>query len=337
MKTKQNISILLTIIFCSIILFGQKTTPKTQPNEPVLIPLTEEEKKIDVKDLLVNQPSYTATQNFFFSEGFGGFSASEKIASKGNFYRIDTGMVIVVSEIGKPDIRIYRNKTFEREVWNSKVFITPSVGLNPKDLLSFDDISFSALGSIEIDGHKCLKIEAKSKSISPKVFLYAAKDLKNLIIAAQVLAEKQGSVQRLVNISFDVPDSLFQIPSGYRELPKHKWTKVDTAKVYKNDKLLSGAIIFRHDDFIFLHIEEFEDYLIDLKNKKSGISFQGLLVASNGRYIWKTEENEAISSGDLVVNKNDCKKCPAIVVGSNFVTFPNSMYDYSKIIYKLTW
>jgi len=43
--------------------------------------------------------------------------------------------------------------------------------------------------------------------------LYAARDLKNLVIVAQIVEPKRSTLQRLGNISLDVPDSLVQIPA----------------------------------------------------------------------------------------------------------------------------
>lgn len=316
----------LTVIFLSISVVGQKNSPTDQPKEPIVTPLTEEERKIDIKNLIANQPDHIATENFFFSEGFGGFSISRKVASRGNRYLIDTGVVTVISEPNKTDIRINRDETFEREVGVRTVFVTPSKGLgDPKDLLNFEDVHFNALGTIDIDGHKCIKIEVTSKSFDEKVFLYAAEDLRNLIIAAQVLGQRQGSVQRLVNISFDVPATLFEIPANYKELPKFNWKKITDAKVSYKGKPVKDALVFRHDEYVFIHVTEFEDFFIDLKKKVADtVVFQGLLVAKDGAYIWRTKESEAISVGELSnIIKPQCDSCVPIRTEGKSVIIPD--------------
>jgi hypothetical protein len=79
-----------------------------------------------------------------------------------------------------------------------------------------DGVSFTALGTRVINGHKCLKIEATRKDKPEKFYFYAALDLKNLVIVAQIVEPTRTTVQHLSNISLDVPDSLVQIPSDYK-------------------------------------------------------------------------------------------------------------------------
>ncbi len=334
-------NIVFTILFITVLgsnlSLGQKTD-SSKREEPKLIALTLEEQKLDIKNVLANQPSYIATEGFFFDEGFGGFSTSRQIAGKNNRNRIDTGFVTVISEPNKPDIRLYKNKTYEIETGVRKVFVTPSAGINPVDLLSFDDITFNALGAIVIDGHKCLKIEAKSNSFSPKVFLYVAEDLKNLVMATQIISERQSSIQKLVKISFDVTDDFFNIPADYKELSKYKWDKVKTANVYYKGNLVKNALVFRHENYLFIHVAEFEHFYIDLNKKIADtVVFQGLLVANNGAYIWRTNENEAISVGELEDNiKAECDSCVKIKDDKNSLDIPNPK-NTAKTLVKITW
>ena len=292
-KMRLSYRICWIILIFSTVVFGQK--PNTKEQEPVLVPLTAEEAKIDVKSLVANQPDYMATENFFFSEGFGGFSASQKVAKKGNQYRIDTGVVVAISELNKPTINVNNNKTYEESVGLHKPFVTPSKSLNPTDLLGFEDITFSALGTITLDRNKLLKIQAGSKHFEEKVFLYADLGRKNLITIVQVLGLRQGSIERLVDISFDVPVGLFNI-SGYRVLPKFEWTRVKSAKVIFKGTLAKDAVVFRHEQYIFVHPAEFEDFLVDLKNGIGAtVVFEGLLQDKDGSYIWRSNADEAIS------------------------------------------
>src|ERR1041385_3011447 len=56
--------------------------------------------------LPINQP-LLLIKVFFYGEGSGGFSASERIARKGNKYRWDNGRIIVLGEPGKSATRLY--------------------------------------------------------------------------------------------------------------------------------------------------------------------------------------------------------------------------------------
>ena len=334
---------LIGFVFCLVFglgivsVFGQITKPNEQPKEPELIPLTTEESKIDLKNLLASQPDYAAKQNFFFSEGFGGFGASNKIAKKGNKYRTDTGFVVVISELNKPTLRLNSDKTYEESVGVRKPYVTPSSPLNPTDLLGFGDISLSALGTVTVDGNKLLKIQAKSKEFKEDVFLYVDFSRKSLITIIQVLGLRQGSIGRLQDISFDVPNELFDL-SDYRAVPKFMWKRVKTAKVVYKGKLVSDAQVFRYDDFIFVHVEEFEDMLINLKTSTAlTVVFQGELVSKDGSYIWRTDEDEAISIGEPgLYFKNPCKDCVKIRSDLNSTTIPDPEHK-SRTLLKLNW
>jgi hypothetical protein len=96
-----------------------------------------------------------------------------------------------------------------------------------------------------LGNHKCIKIEAVRKDKPEKIYLYAARDLKNLIIVAQVLNPPRGFVQTLSNISLEVPDSLVAIPPDYKPIEHDRWTKVETAKVIYNGKPSKDYGVFR--------------------------------------------------------------------------------------------
>lgn len=323
-------------LFCSFFVYGQNDK-QNKPDEPVLIPLTNDEKKINPKDIISNQPDFTATEVYFSAREISGFSASSKVARKGNKYRTDTGFVVVITEPKKSTLRLNQDKTYEESVGVRKPYVSPTSPLNPTDLLGFEDISFSALGTIDVNKNKLLKIQAKSKEFDEEVFLYADLSKKNLITIIQVLSPRRSSIQRLEEISFEVSDKLFDI-SDYKSLPKYKWNKVKTAKVFYDGALFAEGIVFRYDKYLFIYAGEFNTFLVDLEKKTSGVSFRGLLVAKDGSYIWRTNEDEATSSGGLDgYTKSDCKKCPKVEVSSNYVILPDPMYDYNKILVKVTW
>lgn len=334
---KNNKKLLLALcftLFCSFFIYGQDK----KSSEPVLSPLTEDEKKLDPKDILLNQPDFTAVEIYFSAREISGFSASRKVARKGNKYRVDTGFAVIISEPKKPDLRLNSNKTYEETVGIRKAYISATVPLNPTDLLEFADISFSALGTIEVDKNKLLKIQAKSKEFDQEVFLYADLGRKNLITVVQILSPQRSSIQRLQEISFEVPAALFDL-SSYRALPKFKWNKIKTAKVFYEGKLMNDALVFRHEDYIFVHVAEFTHMLIDLKNKVAEtVVYQGLIVAAkSGFHVWTTDEDEAISVGDVAdyFDPND-EYFVKIQVESNSLMIPDPNKK-SKILVKITW
>lgn len=327
----------LITLFCFVSASAQDTKPPEKANEPVLIPLTEEEKKLVPKDIIANQPDFTAAEAYFSARSVSGFSAASKVARKGKKYRVDTGFVVVITELNKPALRLNQNKTYEETVGTLKPFISATAPLNPTNLLGFADIAFTALGTVEVDGDKLLKIQAKSKEFEPEVFLYANLSKKNLITIIQILSPARSSIQRLHEISFEVPDELFDL-SSYKSLPKYNWNKVKTAKVFFRGKLIEDALVFRHEDYIFIHVAEFDHFFVDLKKKIADtVVFQGLLVAKSGAYIWKTRDDEAISVGELdAVIEKDCEDCVKIQTGADFLTIPDPE-NKSQILVRVTW
>lgn len=297
MNVRGFLLITLLSIF-SLSTFAQ-TNPNEKSKEPVLVDLTENEKKINPRFLVENQPDFTAVESYFSAREISGFSASSKVARFGKKYRIDTGFAVVFTEAKKPTLRIVQDKTIEESIGEYRPFVSPTKPLNPTDLLEFDDVSFVSLGSIEVDGKRFLKIQAKSKEFSPEVFLYADLGQKNLISIIQIQSPQRSSIQRLEEVSFDVPKALFDL-TGYQTLPKFQWNRVKTAKVFHLGREIPEALVYRHKSYVFVHVARFEIFLVDLTRKMADIVvFQGLLVAKDGRYIWTTTSDEAWSVGEL--------------------------------------
>lgn len=151
--------------------------PVAQENEPPLVPLTEEARKLDLVEILTNQPDFRAEESFFDFEGHGGFSAKRIVARKGQRQLIDTGFVKLLTEPGK-EIRLNdASKTYEELPVRDELTLANGRPLDVHRLARQDGVRFTALGSQIIDGYKCLKIEAKLDGQPTQVFLYAAADL----------------------------------------------------------------------------------------------------------------------------------------------------------------
>lgn len=331
------VDIFLLTIFSLSFAYGQNTGQPTNSNEPVVVPLTDEEKKLNPKSIVENQPDFTAVQEYFSARDISGFSGANKVARKGNKYRTDTGYVVVISELNKSSIRLNTDKTYEEVVGIRKPLVSATIPLIPTDLLGFSDISFAALGTIQIDNNKLLKIQAKSKEFDQEIFLYADLSKKNLFTIIQILSPKRSSIQRLNNISFEVADTLFDI-SSYRPLPKYQWNKIETATVFFRKDLTKEALVFRHKNYIFIHIAEFDHFFIDLDKKIADtVVFQGLLVAKDGSYIWRTNEKEAISVGEPSnIIKKDCDSCVKIKSDSSSIILLDPD-NKAKVLLKIKW
>jgi len=265
-RSSHKMKTLLIISALWLILIGSANAqvpnakrPEAQ-DEPPLVPLTDSERALDFRGIVANQPDFVADEVFFYGEGFGGFSAKRHVARKGNRYFVDTGYVKVITEPGK-EIRLNdRNKTFEETPIGSEFVLGSGQPIDQTLLPLQKGATFVGLATQTIDGHKCLKIEAKVPDQKAQVFLYAAEDLKYLIIAAQVLNPPRSSIQRLQNISLDVPAVLVEIPQDYRPQPKHKWSRVDSAIVTYDGKPGKHSSVFRSDNGNELFVTLYEPH-----------------------------------------------------------------------------
>jgi hypothetical protein len=100
------------------------------------------------------------------------------------------------------------------------------------NLVSFDIEAFlknasTELGKIKaenvgteiLDGRKANKIRITFEGETEEMFFYFAKDMRNLFLKMDSGTIKQiRGTYTVSNISFDVPDSIFQVPLGYKKV-----------------------------------------------------------------------------------------------------------------------
>src|SRR6185369_725779 len=160
---------------------------KNAKDEEVLTPLTDEERALDPRAVILNQPDFVADLTFFVGEGFGGHGGAERLARKGNRYREESQVWLFIGEHGKPSARVFPDgkeyDAFESERGGS----ADKTPFDPRALAKESDVTFTALGTRVIDGHNCLKIEAVRNGKPEKFYFYAARDLKNLVIVMQLV------------------------------------------------------------------------------------------------------------------------------------------------------
>jgi hypothetical protein len=84
----------------------QARAEKKKKDEEVLTPLTDEERALDPRNIVANQPDFVADLTFFYGEGFGGMSGGEHIARKGKRYREESQFWLFIGEEGKPAARV---------------------------------------------------------------------------------------------------------------------------------------------------------------------------------------------------------------------------------------
>ena len=318
---------------------------KEAKDKEVLTPLTEEEKSLNPHDVILNQPDFVADLNFFVGEGFGGFGGAERLARKGNRYREESQYWIFIGELGKPSARVFPQAKAYDDFESARGGSADSTPINPQALALENDVTFTALGTRVIDGHNCLKIEAARKGKPEKFYFYAARDLKNLVIVAQIVEPKRSTLQRLGNISLDVPDTLVQIPTDYKPIEHDRWVKLETAKLSYGGKASKDFVVFRAPGGeLFVRVNDAPypwDYLVRPKEATVEIAFQGLLVTRAGEYIWQTKESEAYSQTSYRVPRPpsewEKEEDRRVIVKPNSVTFRSTDYKKDKAMIEVRW
>lgn len=270
--------------------------------EEMLSPLTDEERALNIRELIANQPDFGADLEFFVAEHKigGAYGFAYRVVRKGKRFREESQFWIFVGEIGKRTARLFPPSKSYDDMEPPRAASMNEGGLlsNPNILLADGGTTLTALGKQKIEGHDCIKIEATRKDRPEKIYLFAARDLKNLIILTQIIGPEKSTTARLRDITFDVPDDLVQIPSDYKVIERDRWVKVEPAEVTYGGSLYEDAVVFRAPGgelFIYIPVKEFETYLVRPDLKTVEIAFQGLLVTPSGEYVWRTKEREAFS------------------------------------------
>jgi hypothetical protein len=293
----------------------------------------------------LNQPDFVADLNFFVGEGFGGFGGAERLARKGKRYREESQFWIFISELGKPSARLFPQDKSYDDFESSRGGSTDSTPINPAALAAEPDVAFNALGTRVIDGHNCLKIEATRKSKPEKFYFYAARDLKNLVIVAQIVEPRRNTLQRLGNISLVVPDSLVQIPSDYKPIEHDRWVKLENAKVTYGGKDSKDFFVFRAPGGqLFVRVNDAPypwDYLVRPKEATVETAFQGLIVTRSGEYIWQTKASEGFSQiyyrTPRPPSEWEKEEDRRVIVKPNSVTFRSNDYNKTKAMIEVRW
>jgi hypothetical protein len=315
-------------------------SPKPEEKKEVINSLTDEERSLNPNDILLSQPDFMADLGFFVNEGFGGYSGSEHVVRKGDRFREESRFWTYVGEIGKTTVRLYPQGKVYDEMVPSRLDSRSGGLLYPKAYALNSATTLTALGTVEVDGHRCLKIEVLQKDQAEKIYLYAALDLKNLIIVNQSFGPKVGTIRKLSNVSLDASDALVEIPSDFKPIEHVTWTKVESAQViYKNRPSKDFGVFRAPTGEMFIWISDAYypwQYLYRPQEKTVEIAFQGLLVNRSGTYIWKTTETEAFS----LINSKGASRTTIdahLVESANGIKFRSNSYKRDEAIIEITW
>jgi hypothetical protein len=137
-----------------------------------------------IRQILLNQPDYTANHQFDFIEPKGGIGAASKVAKVGRRLRGDDGDRILITEPGKPTIRIYpKRRVFSLSPADAGK--KTDFAVTPEELAKRTDVTLRILGTDNIDGYECRKIEAPYNDVrlrDVKFVFCSVPQLKNLLV-----------------------------------------------------------------------------------------------------------------------------------------------------------
>ena len=174
---------------------------------------------VSLRQILAKQPDYTATQQFHFSEGFGGFSAKSRVAKLGSRQVEIKADTIFISEPGKPTIKVFPKRKEYTEIPEEKI---DYLAITPEGLAKSNDVVFKSLGKEKVGKYTCIKIEVsyKDEKLRGMKFLFwAAPELKNLVIRSEAsLGDKVKLITSLEDIILSVNEDYFRIPAGYKKV-----------------------------------------------------------------------------------------------------------------------
>jgi hypothetical protein len=171
-----------------------------------------------LRQLLANQPDYTAVQQFIFDEGFGGFGATSKVAKLGSRQREESDDRIFLYERGKPAIKIYPKRREYAEIPEQTV---GDFTLDPEELAKRDNMVFKSLGMEKAGDYSCRNIEVsyKDKRLEGIKFVFCvAPELKNLVVMMRVLMKPVTMTSVLRNVRLGVSEDLFRVPPQYKKV-----------------------------------------------------------------------------------------------------------------------
>jgi hypothetical protein len=185
----------------------------------------QQSKSTSVRDILINQPDYIATETFTSAFMGHGFSVSYKTAKRLDCYRRQTDTQITYSCLNQPDMIFYpRTREYRQE---ARPEGTGPDALFISDVQTFartrPDVEYTLVGTEKFGEQECLKIEARvtykdaSQGFREFTFIfYAAKNLRNLVIGVTVTGKETYASSSLSDIRLDFPNKLFKRPEGYR-------------------------------------------------------------------------------------------------------------------------
>jgi len=192
---------------------------------------------------------------------------------------------------------------------------------------------------VEFDGHRCIEIAAGAKGGGSATYFFVAPDLKNLVIAIQTTGPQDKVLQRLRHESLEVPDSLFEIPEGFKSAERVKWSRV-AAKVSYGGKPAERSRVFRAangDMLIWVEGGYYNWYYLYLPREKSvHLVNADYFLDSKGMVIEFSHEGQVYSS-EGYASEEEAEMDPHLEVRANGIRFRSNRYQDGKEMVDVGW
>lgn len=187
-------------------------------------------------EMCANQPDFTADWLILINEPSVGIKSINRIKitrkqgqSRREAYPLENERslknkadrdykIILIDRPGQPPIALNpQRKTYTQTppAFNAADFDIDSF-IKSKSR-GFGDIKVESVSNVIFAGHRTTRIKLTFAGETGQLFFYFAKDLNNLMIGVDT-GKPKGSSLKVSNISFEVPDDLFQIPRGYEKV-----------------------------------------------------------------------------------------------------------------------
>jgi len=178
-----------------------------------------------VRDILLFQPDFKATEVYTSSFMGHGFSTTYKTAKHDDCYRRQSATMIMFACWNQPttsfDLKA-REYSVDRRA-QGRAADSPFLSDAQTFAKLHQDAEYKITGTAMIGEQECQKIEVKLKYNASSFgngeftyIFYVAPNLKNLAIGVDLTGNQTYASSRLGNVEFDFPYSLFQKPKGYR-------------------------------------------------------------------------------------------------------------------------
>ena len=223
---KREVARGLVIITALMLILGYSSNAGAQKTKPEIISFP------DLLRMFADQPDHMADRTIVINDSVIKMRFAKKQDKiRQEFYPLDEAgslksgsyrsyKIITISKLNQPTIALDpQEKAYAEAPEDFKLVSFDIEEFLKNASAELGKIKAESVGTKIIEGHKASKIRLRFEGNTEEMYFYIANDLKGLFIKMDSGSIKQikGSY-RVSNISFGVPDELFEIPKDYKRV-----------------------------------------------------------------------------------------------------------------------